>query len=153
MSDQPPPDSTPRQRWMAALARAPRRRLAEAVAALDPLPEHTVLRPPEVGLGLVRGRMGGDGRPFNLGEMTLTRCTVRTSAGHLGHATIAGRDRAKAELAALLDALLQEPARQPALLSGLIAPLIAEQAAARTACQADTATTRVDFFTMVRGDE
>ena len=45
---------------------------------LGTLPDYRVLRGPEAGLVMVRGRTGGGGAPFNLGEMTATRCTVRT---------------------------------------------------------------------------
>ena len=65
---------------------------------------------------MVRGRAGGGGAPFNLGEMTATRCTVRTDGGFVGHAYVAGRDERLAELAALVDALLQDPDAQAALL-------------------------------------
>ena len=71
---------------------------------------YRVLRGPEAGLVMVRGRAGGGGAPFNLGEMTATRCTVRTEAGFVGHAYVAGRNERQAELAALADALLQDPA-------------------------------------------
>ncbi len=79
------------------------------------LPDYTVLRGPESGLVMVRGRAGGGGAPFNLGEMTVTRCTVRTESGLVGHAYIAGRDERRAELAALADALMQDPDRTAAL--------------------------------------
>ena len=35
---------------------------------------------------------GGGGAAFNLGEMTVTRCTVRTETGFVGHAYVAGRE-------------------------------------------------------------
>ena len=65
---------------------------------------------------MVRGRAGGGGAPFNLGEMTVDalHCAHRHAAC-VGHAYVAGRDERQAELAALLDALLQDPTRQHAL--------------------------------------
>jgi alpha-D-ribose 1-methylphosphonate 5-triphosphate synthase subunit PhnG len=96
---------------------------------------------------MVRGRAGGDGDAFNLGEMTVTRCAVRLGA-HIGHAYIAGRDHSKARLAALLDAALQDQALQPALLKSIIEPLATAQQAARAAEARKAAATRVDFFTM-----
>lgn len=135
-----------RKHWMAVLARAKaveiEARLAEA------LPPHTRLRGPEVGLAMVRGRAGGTGAAFNLGEMTVTRCTVRNEAGRIGHAVIAGRDQRQAELAAALDAALQDPARQRALQQRVIAPLHAAQQAARAATAGKAAATRVAFFTL-----
>ena len=135
-----------RKHWMTVLARA---KAAEIEAHLDEaLPPHTRLRGPEVGLAMVRGRAGGTGAAFNLGEMTVTRCTVRDEAGRIGHAVIAGRDLRQAELAAALDAALQDPARQDGLHRAVIAPLHAAQQAARTAMAGKAAATRVAFFTL-----
>ncbi len=133
-----------RRAWMAVLARAG----ADDIAALLPaLPTHHSLRAAETGLVMVRGRAGGDGAPFNLGEMTVTRCAVRLGDA-VGHAYVAGRDKRQAELAALLDAALQDPARRDALLRDVIAPLAARQQAEREAEARRAAATRVEFFTM-----
>jgi alpha-D-ribose 1-methylphosphonate 5-triphosphate synthase subunit PhnG len=133
-----------RRAWMAVLARAG----ADDIAALlPPLPAHERLRAPETGLVMVRGRAGGDGAPFNLGEMTVTRCAVRLGAA-VGHAYVAGRDKRQAELAALADAALQDPALHAALMRDVIAPLAARQQAARDAEARRAAATRVEFFTM-----
>ncbi len=147
MPDALPPDrsKTPRQRWMAVLARAD----VEALQArLGDVPCHTVLRGPEAGLVMVRGRTGGGGAPFNLGEMTATRCTVRTDTGLVGHAYVAGRNERLAELAALADALLQDPVQQPDLLRQVIEPLAELQAARRAEIAAKASATRVQFFAM-----
>jgi len=96
---------------------------------------------------MVRGRAGGDGAAFNLGEMTVTRCAVRLG-DVVGHAYVAGRDKRQAELAALLDAALQDPARRPALMAKVIAPLAAHQQAKHEAEARKAAATRVDFFAM-----
>jgi alpha-D-ribose 1-methylphosphonate 5-triphosphate synthase subunit PhnG len=132
---------------MAILARASAEDLSALLAALGPLPEAETLRAPETGLVMVRGRAGGDGDAFNLGEMTVTRCAVRLGT-HIGHAYIAGRDHSKARLAALLDAALQDQALQPALLKSIVEPLATAQQAARAAEARKAAATRVDFFTM-----
>ena len=141
-------DTAARRRWMGVLARASAAEIAARLRDAPPLPAHTRLRGPEIGLVMARGRQGGDGAPFNLGEMTVTRCTVGVGGAFVGHAYAAGRDKEKAELAAVLDAALQDRALRPALLRAVVEPLAAAQAerAARTARKA--AATRVDFSTL-----
>jgi len=136
-----------RQKWMAVLARASADELAAGLAVLPALPEAEVLRAPETGLVMVRGRAGGDGDAFNLGEMTVTRCAIRLGV-HIGHAYIAGRDHAKARLAALLDAALQDAALHDALMRAVVEPVAAAQQEARALEARKAAATRVDFFTM-----
>ena len=145
-TDAPSPQVA-RQKWMAVLARASAQELADGLAALPTLPEAEVLRAPETGLVMVRGRAGGDGDVFNLGEMTVTRCAIRLGA-HIGHAYIAGRDHAKARLAALLDAALQDTAWHDAVMQTIVEPLAAAQQEARAVEARKAAATRVDFFTM-----
>ena len=145
-TDAPSPQVA-RQKWMAVLARASAQELADGLAALTALPEAEVLRAPETGLVMVRGRAGGDGDAFNLGEMTVTRCAIRLGA-HIGHAYIAGRDHAKARLAALLDAALQDTTRHDAVMQAIVKPLSTAQQEARAVEARKAAATRVDFFTM-----
>lgn len=139
-----------RQRWMGVLARASTAALERAWSALEAPPAYDFLRRPEIGMVMVRARAGGNGQRFNLGEMTVTRCTLRLPEGAAGTAYVAGRDARKAELAAAFDALLQDPARRPALLASVVEPLAAEQAAARDAAGAKAAASRVEFFTVAR---
>lgn len=133
-----------RPEWMSVLARA----TAEDLAGLPPLPPHRLVRGPEVGLTMLRGRAGGDGAAFNLGEATITRCSVALEDGTLGHCWRLGRDRRAAELAALLDACLQRPEWQPSLLETVVEPLCQRQReqAAQTARRA--AATEVRFATL-----
>jgi alpha-D-ribose 1-methylphosphonate 5-triphosphate synthase subunit PhnG len=137
-----------RQHWMSVLARAGADELESCLNATGGPPVYQRLRGPESGLVMVRGRAGGGGAPFNLGEMMVTRCTVRTAAGQVGHAYVAGRDARQAELAAVLDALLQDPVRGAALRSGAIAQLAAAQAAGRGEIARKAAATKVEFFAM-----
>ena len=150
MTDHPQPDhpQPERRRWMAIAARAPAERIEDLLRRCAPLPPHTRIRGPEGGLVIVRGRAGGGGAPFNLGEMTVTRCTVRTETGQIGHAYIAGRDEKRAELAALIDALMQDTARAPEIEAAVIAPLEAHQAARRAERSRKAAATQVQFFAM-----
>jgi alpha-D-ribose 1-methylphosphonate 5-triphosphate synthase subunit PhnG len=142
---------TRRQHWLAVLAKAGTEQLEACWAATAP-PPITLLRQPETGLVMARGRAGGTGQRFNLGEITVTRCAVRSAEGHIGHGYVAGRDKRRAELVASFDALLQEPARRQELLQRVIEPLASTQAAVRAATARKAAATRVEFFTMVRGD-
>lgn len=137
-----------RRRWMAVLARASAADIEERLAGCEKLPAHVRLRGPESGLVMLRGRVGGGGGAFNLGEMTVTRCTVRLEGGAVGHAYVAGRDHRQAELAALLDAALQDPGRRPTLTETVITPLVQAQQARRAQDAARAAATRVEFFTM-----
>lgn len=146
------PDNSERRRWMAVLARASAEELRNGWNDLATRPEYRFLRQPEVGLAMVRGRAGGTGARFNLGEMTITRCVVETDGGLTGHAYVAGRDAEKAELAAAFDALLQDEERGPSILRTLIDPLARNQARGVQERRAKVAATKVDFFTMVRGD-
>ncbi len=138
----------PRRRWMAVLARAPAGALEALLEQAGGAPGYTVLRGPEGGLVMVRGRAGGRGAAFNLGEMTVTRCSVRLDSGPIGHAYVAGREPRRAELAALVDALMQDPERTDTLQASIIAPLEASQAARRAERAGKAAATRVQFFAM-----
>lgn len=141
---------TERQHWIGVLANARRDELQPHEAALRDI-EYQLIRAPEIGMTLVRGRMGGTGAPFNLGEMSVTRCVVRLADGRTGYSYLGGRDKAHAELAALADAHLQGT-QQRHWLDALITPLAQAQAERRMQKEADTAATKVEFFTLVRGE-
>ena len=130
---------------MSILARASEAEMRAHLADGPALPPHTRLRGPQIGLVMLRGRMGGDGAPFNLTETTVTRCTVEL-AGRMGHATVLGRDQGQAELAAVLDAALQDPAL--GLSSQVVEPLAVAQAQARALTARRAEATRVQFFTL-----
>jgi len=153
-----------RKARLSTLAKAPAERLLALWSAYAPEPPaHDLLRAPEIGTVMVRGRAGAIGAPFNLGEMTVTRCSVRLASGTVGHGHVQGRDREAARAAALIDALAEDGAeagaeagaengQAAAIEAAILAPLRAEAAAKRTARAARAAATRVEFFTMVRGD-
>ena len=142
-----------RQILMRICASATQAELADAIAAFDPLPEVQVVRPPETGLVMMRGRMGGDGGPFNLGEATVTRAVVRLSTGSVGFSYLLGRSSERARLAAIVDALGQEPESRAILEKKLVAPVSERLATERNAQREETAATRVNFFTLVRGED
>ena len=142
-----------RKDWMRILALSDRKDIEAACRRLAPLPNYRLVRGPEIGMVMVQGRTGGVGAPFNLGEATVTRCTLQVDQGAAGTAYVLGRDRRHVELAALLDALLQDPQRQPQVMSDVVQPLAATLRA-READQAQkTAATKVEFFTLARETE
>jgi alpha-D-ribose 1-methylphosphonate 5-triphosphate synthase subunit PhnG len=116
------------------------------------VPVHESLREPENGIVMVRGRIGGDGAPFNLGEATVSRAAVRLASGVVGFGYTLGRDRQKARMIALCDALLQSDEFADAVEANVLAPLRSAMAAERNQKAAETAATRVDFYTLVRGE-
>ncbi len=140
-----------RQYWLSVLAKAEIKALEAAVQDVRDIPSCAMLRRPEMGLVMVRGRAGGNGRRFNLGEMPVTRCAVQSPAGHIGHGYVQGRNKRHAELAAAMDALLQDGERQASLLAQVIEPLASAAKARKEAISRKAEATRVDFFTMVRG--
>ncbi|RED38386.1 alpha-D-ribose 1-methylphosphonate 5-triphosphate synthase subunit PhnG [Rhodopseudomonas thermotolerans] len=140
-----------RRAAMAVLAASPTAAIDTRLGALAP-PAFTLLREPEQGLVMLRGRIGGDGAAFNLGEATVSRAAVRLASGEVGFGYTLGRDRSKAKLIALCDALLQSPDYADAVEAEVIAPLRTQMEAARAEKAAQTAATKVDFYTLVRGE-
>lgn len=145
-------ENADRKAWMSLLAKAPEGRVATLLDAAMTRPRFTWLRAPEIGSTMVRARTGGTGAPFNLGEMTITRCALTLETGEVGHAYIQGRRKSDAEAAALVDALMQTGAAG-ALRANILELLQNELAAAKAARAAKAAATKVDFFTMVRGED
>jgi len=150
LQTEPGAPTAERADWMGLLARAEPSRVIAWFG--ESLPEHRLLRGPEVGLVMVQGRTGGTGTPFNLGEMTVTRCSVELATGAVGHAVIQGRSKDHARAAALLDALLQGK-DAPQIKATLLADLRQSEADRRTTRAAKAAATRVEFFTLQRGED
>lgn len=145
------PEIAARQAVMATCTGATTTELEQALGRLGPIPAASDLRGTEPGLVMLRGRMGGDGNAFNLGEATVTRAAVRLADGRTGFAYQLGRDAAKARSAAILDALWQGPERDA--VEAALAPVrqrLADEAAVKAR---RVAATRVNFFTMVRGED
>jgi alpha-D-ribose 1-methylphosphonate 5-triphosphate synthase subunit PhnG len=148
--DSPTPDPA-RKAALDLLAIAPAAAFARAWESWSHKPAHRRVRGPETGLVMVRGRVGGGGQKFNLGEATVSRASVRLETGEIGHGYCLGRDHARAETIAVVDALRQ---RDPeAVESGILAPLREAAAHADRTRREQTAATRVDFFTLVRGED
>lgn len=145
-------DMPDRKRIMQALARAEPALLEDFWNGLSPQPEFGAVRGPESGLVMIRGRIGGGGAPFNLGEATVSRATIRLETGEIGFGQVLGLSHRHAELAALLDALAQRDGHGAAIIA-LVTTIEASVADADERHRRETAATRVDFFTMVRGED
>ncbi|MGK7899130.1 MAG: phosphonate C-P lyase system protein PhnG [Xenococcus sp. (in: cyanobacteria)] len=140
-----------RQAWMAILAKSSVGDIEQYIKILGEIPEYTFLRQPEIGLAMVRGRTGGTGEIFNLGEMTITRCVVKiktvTGFGYVG-----GRSKRHAELAAVCDGLLQQQEWFDIVCDRVIQPLQSKLKEHQQKQQRQTEATKVEFFTMLRGE-
>lgn len=146
-----------RQRWMSVLARSPLAELENAWRELVQSHPHCksrykFLRAPECGLAMVRARAGGSGDRFNLGEMSLTRCALKLESGEVGVSYVQGRSKRKAEIAAHADALLQSRATHDAVMREVVQPLRDQLERRASETRNKAAQTRVEFFTLVRGD-
>lgn len=146
----PSPAIAARQAAMRLCALARADELDAALARLAAPAEVADLRRPETGLVMLRGRIGGDGRAFNAGEATVTRAAVRLPSGETGFAYHLGRDARRARKAAILDALFQA---RPQSVADALAPVAERLAAERAEEARRVAATKVDFFTMVRGED
>ena len=141
-----------RANWLGLMAKSPAKILDECWQKADLSPEFEVIRSPEIGSVMVRGRMGGTGDAFNLGEMTVTRVSVKLSCGTVGHGYIMGRSKKTATRVALCDALLQTGDKQK-IKDNIIQPLLSLKKENDQRISAKAAATKVDFFTLVRGED
>lgn len=151
-SQMSPDPNAARKAWLGLLAQSPAAELAALWQKAGHAPAHKVLRSPEIGGVMVRGRAGALGDAFNLGEMTVTRASVQLEDGVVGHGYVQGRDRSQAMQAALIDALMQTAAAST-VEAQILSPLRQAQQERRAARAAKAAATKVDFFTMVRGED
>ena len=142
-----------RREAMALLAQADTTAIEWGLAQANCAAAAADLREPETGLVMLRGRIGGNGSPFNAGEATVTRAAVQLASGEKGFAYILGRDARKARLAALCDALWQARDSRPSIERHVLEPLRRERERRLQHARARTAATKVDFFTMVRGED
>lgn len=141
-----------RQQWMSILAKSSLQELEDAWQGMSEKPIYRHLHKPETGSIMVRGRAGGSGIRFNLGEMTATRCTIQIVKGHVGSAYVMGRDHRHAELAAIFDALLQDPLHHHKISNSVVSGLKVSSDKRKEEVSKKSAATKVDFFTMVRGE-
>lgn len=141
-----------RQRWMSVLAHSHPDELLAHWQPLNLSPQFERIRPAETGLTQLQGRMGGTGKRFVMGDMTVTRAVIQMGSGVYGYSYVSGRNKPHAELCAVIDALLQMQGMDELLHKRVIAPLAALQQERRQQRAREVASSRVDFFTLVRGE-
>ncbi|WP_204115327.1 phosphonate C-P lyase system protein PhnG [Shimia biformata] len=146
------PDQAARRDWMSLLAKSAPAALKDRFDTLPAIPTHHFLRQPEAGAVMMRGRAGGTGAAFNLGEITVTRCALRLETGEVGYGYVQGRSTDHATRAALVDALMQTD-RADETRAAVLTPLASDAATRDRARAVKAAATKVDFFTMVRGED
>ena len=142
-----------RRSVMRVLSRAGEAEIDAALGELGWTPAYVELRKPEIGLVMLRGRIGGDGAPFNIGEATVTRAAIRIATGEVGHSYILGRSPEKARNAALVDAMCQNADYRQEIERKVLATLRRAHDERSAEVAAKTAATKVDFFTLVRGED
>ena len=142
-----------RRQTLGLLARAPAAELDQRLQLIGALPEFRWLRAPETGMAMLRGRIGGNGEAFNLGEVTLTRCTLRLDSGQIGIAAVRGVNRQQAAQVAMCDALLQHPDYRERVREQVVEALTVSEQSRHAARAAEIAASKVDFFTLVRGED
>ena len=142
-----------RQALMRICAEASEAELERALADCGGAPGAQDVRAPEAGLVMLRGRIGGNGAMFNVGEATMTRAVVRLADGALGYSYLLGRSARRARVAAIIDALGQHPDWRAKLETALVEPVRARREAELAERRERAAATRVNFFTLVRGED
>lgn len=135
------------------LSAASREALQQSLDSFPDRPAFEIVRKPETGLVMLQGRIGGSGAPFNLGEVTVTRSAVALQSGELGYGHVLGRDADKAVLVASFDALWQSPQYRKEVEARLFRPLREAEAEGDRLIRERTEATRVNFFTIVRGED
>ena len=109
------------------------------------------LSTPEIGSIMAQGRMGVTGDKFNIGEVTITRCSLKLNCGTIGHSYVQGRSKKKAEISALCDALMQTKMSKE-INKNIIIPLEKIKKDNKDKILSKAEATKVDFFTLVRGE-
>lgn len=145
-------NTSERSRWMSDLALASPATLEAFWTQLKNDIVVQTLKGPQTGLVMLRARAGNTGCPFNLGEMSLTSCAVSVNEV-LGQSWVAGMCPEHAKLAAIFDSLLQQQDYADAVTIGLLEPLRQERKQQLAMRRAESEPTRVDFFTLVRGED
>ena len=142
----------PRKRWLSVLAGSSAKALSQRWQSLNLAPQYSVVRAPEIGLTRLQARIGATGKRFVMGDMTITRAVIRLENGICGYSYVSGRDKDHAERCAIIDAMLQQPEYHDLVHHHIIAPLAEMREADRQQRAREVASSKVDFFTLVRGE-
>jgi alpha-D-ribose 1-methylphosphonate 5-triphosphate synthase subunit PhnG len=141
-----------RKKLLSVLAKSSKNHIVDQWKSLNISTDYKFLKKPEIGMVMVRARAAGHGENFNMGEMTVTRCVVQLDSNEIGYGYTAGREKEKSKLIAIIDALFQKEAFRDVISSNILQPLIVLQEKKETHNKIKTDTSKVNFFTMVRGD-
>ncbi|MET4213850.1 alpha-D-ribose 1-methylphosphonate 5-triphosphate synthase subunit PhnG [Bradyrhizobium sp. LA2.1] len=138
---------------MSVLATAPAAALSDSWQALLAQPDFTWIRPPQFETIMLRARADGSGMAFNLGEMTVTRCSLALGNEMAGFACIGRRDKRHAAIAAVFDAMMLCPKGTAWHEQAREAVLAAEEATRRlsAAKAAKARATEVTFSMSIAG--
>ena len=140
-----------RKSWMSLLATSNQSDLLNLWEQKKIKVNYVWLRTPEIGSIMAQGRMGVTGDKFNIGEVTITRCSLKLNCGTIGHSYVQGRSKKKAEISALCDALMQTKMSKE-INKNIIIPLEKIKKDNKDKILSKAEATKVDFFTLVRGE-
>ena len=140
-----------RKSWMSLLATSSQSDLLNLWEQKKIKVNYVWLRTPEIGSIMAQGRMGVTGDKFNIGEVTITRCSLKLNCGTIGHSYVQGRSKKKAEISALCDALMQTKMSKE-INKNIIIPLEKIKKDNKDKILSKAEATKVNFFTLVRGE-
>lgn len=141
-----------RKKWLSLLAQSTSEDIITLWGKAKIECHFEVIRAAEIGAVMIQGRQGGSGAPFNLGEMSVTRCSIKIAEGYIGHGYHQGRSKETAEIIAKLDALLQT-IKFDAIVKTILNPLEKRLQEKEYNLATKAEATKVNFFTLVRGED
>lgn len=140
-----------RQEWISLLGSADPVWLEKQNTCLNLDLEPVFIVKPETGMIMMQARQDGSGPRFNLGEVTVSRCILKLGTT-MGYSMVMGSNLRHAQLAALFDALLQKPEQGLNLQNNLVPKLRQIRDQKRREYKEDIETSKVEFFTLKRGE-
>jgi len=146
-----PKGQSRRQAHIRLIALAQKSEIDQFFAAC-PAPAYDIIRKAEAGRVMTRGRVGGSGQMFNAGEAAVSRCMIMCE-GIEGISYRLGTDKDLAERSALIEALARHPNHAAAVEHLFFRPVATRLAAQDSARRQRVAASKVEFFTLVRGED